>query len=177
MRRWNEIVPLFIERFFYGRMDKMSIEKVRNYLKQFNKDNDIQEMDESTATVELAAIALGTEEARIAKSLSFYNGDGAMVIVVAGDAKIDNRKFKDYFGFKAKMLSPDDTEKFTGHVIGGVCPFALSQNVKVYLDESMKRFETMFPACGSGNSAIELTISELEETSKCNTWVNVCKGW
>ena len=177
MRRWNEIVPLFIERFFYGRMDKMSIEKVRNYLKQFNKDNDIQEMDESTATVELAAIALGTEEARIAKSLSFYNGDGAMVIVVAGDAKIDNRKFKNYFGFKAKMLSPDDTEKFTGHVIGGVCPFALSENVKVYLDESMKRFETMFPACGSGNSAIELTISELEETSKCNTWVNVCKGW
>ena len=155
----------------------MSIEKVRNYLKQFNKDNDIQEMDESTATVELAAIALGTEEARIAKSLSFYNGDGAMVIVVAGDAKIDNRRFKDYFGFKAKMLSPDDTEKFTGHVIGGVCPFALSENVKVYLDESMKRFETMFPACGSGNSAIELTISELEETSKCNTWVNVCKGW
>lgn len=155
----------------------MSIEKVRNYLKQFNKDNDIQEMDESTATVELAAIALGTEEARIAKSLSFYNGDGAMVIVVAGDAKIDNRKFKDYFGFKAKMLSPDDTEKFTGHVIGGVCPFALSQNVKVYLDESMKRFETMFPACGSGNSAIELTISELEETSKCNAWIDVCKNW
>ena len=155
----------------------MSIEKVRNYLKQFNKDNDIKEMDESTATVELAANALGTEEARIAKSLSFYNGDGAMVIVVAGDAKIDNRKFKDYFGFKAKMLSPDDTERFTGHIIGGVCPFALSENVKVYLDESMKRFETMFPACGSGNSAIELTISELEETSKCNTWVNVCKGW
>lgn len=155
----------------------MSIEKVRNYLKQFNKDNDIQEMDESTATVELAAIALGTEEARIAKSLSFYNGDGAMVIVVAGDAKIDNRKFKNYFGFKAKMLSPDDTEKFTGHVIGGVCPFALSENVKIYLDESMKRFETMFPACGSGNSAIELTISELEETSKCNAWIDVCKNW
>ena len=155
----------------------MSIEKVRNYLKQFNKDNDIQEMDESTATVELAANALGTEEARIAKSLSFYNGDGAMVIVVAGDAKIDNRKFKDYFGFKAKMLSPDDTEKFTGHVIGGVCPFALSENVKVYLDESMKIFETMFPACGSSNSAIELTISELEEISKSNTWINVCKNW
>ena len=125
----------------------------------------------------MAAIALGTEEARIAKSLSFYNGDGAMVIVVAGDAKIDNRKFKDYFGFKAKMLSPDDTEKFTGHVIGGVCPFALSENVKVYLDESMKRFETMFPACGSSNSAIELTISELEEISKSNTWINVCKNW
>ena len=93
------------------------------------------------------------------------------------DINVDNRKFKDYFGFKAKMLSPDDTEKFTGHVIGGVCPFALSENVKVYLDESMKRFETMFPACGSGNSAIELTISELEETSKCNTWIDVCKGW
>lgn len=155
----------------------MSIEKVRKYLKQFNKDKDIQEMDESTATVELAANALGTEEARIAKSLSFYDDDSAMVIVVAGDAKIDNRKFKDYFGFKARMLSPDDTEKFTGHAIGGVCPFALPQNVKVYLDESMKRFKTMFPACGSGNSAIELTLSELEETSKSITWINVCKNW
>ncbi|HHZ03027.1 MAG TPA: YbaK/EbsC family protein [Tissierellia bacterium] len=156
----------------------MSIEKVREYLKQFNKDNKIQELNESTATVELAAKALGTEEARIAKSLSFYNnGDGAMVIVVAGDAKIDNRKFKDYFGFKAKMLSPEDTVKYTGHAIGGVCPFALPENVKVYLDESMKRFETMFPACGSSNSAIELTLEELEETSKSNTWIDVCKGW
>ncbi len=156
----------------------MSIEKVREYLKQFNKDNKIQELNESTATVELAAKALGTEEARIAKSLSFYNnGDGAMVIVVAGDAKIDNRKFKNYFGFKAKMLSPEDTVKYTGHAIGGVCPFALPENVKVYLDESMKRFETMFPACGSSNSAIELTLEELEETSKSNTWIDVCKGW
>ena len=155
----------------------MSIEKVREYLKQFNKDNDILEMGESTATVELAANALGTEEARIAKSLSFYNGDGAMVIVVAGDAKIDNRKFKDYFGFKARMLSPEDTVKFTGHVIGGVCPFALPETVKVYLDESMKRFKTMFPACGTGNSAIELTLEELEETSKSNAWIDVCKNW
>ena len=155
----------------------MSIEKVREYLKQFNKDNDIKELDESTATVELAARALGTEEARIAKSLSFYKGDGAMVIVVAGDAKIDNRKFKDYFGFKAKMLSPEDTEKFTGHQVGGVCPFALPENVKVYLDVSMKRFETMFPACGSGNSAIELTLEELEKTSGSNTWIDVCKNW
>lgn len=153
----------------------MSIEKVRKYLKQFNKDNDIQEMEESTATVKLAALALDTEEARIAKSLSFYDNDSAMVIVVAGDAKIDNRKFKDYFGFKARMLVPEDTEKFTGHAIGGVCPFALPDNVKVYLDESMKRFETMFPACGSGNSAIELTLEELEQTSKSNTWINVCK--
>ncbi len=155
----------------------MSIEKVRKYLKQFNKDNDIQEMDESTATVELAALALGTEEARIAKSLSFYDNGSAMVIVVAGDAKIDNRKFKDYFGYKAKMLTPDDTEKFTGHAIGGVCPFALPDNVKVYLDESMRRFETMFPACGSSNSAIELTLDELEETSKSNIWIDVCKNW
>ena len=155
----------------------MSVEKVREYLKQFNKENDIKEMDESTATVELAALALDTEEARIAKSLSFYNGDGAMVIVVAGDAKIDNRKFKDYFGFKARMLSPEDTKKFTGHEVGGVCPFALPDNVKVYLDVSMKRFETMFPACGSGNSAIELTLDELEETPKSNTWIDVCKNW
>jgi len=156
---------------------KMSIEKVREYLKQFNKDNDILEMDESTATVELAANALGTEQARIAKSLSFYNGEVAMVIVVAGDAKIDNRKFKDFFGFKAKMLSPEDTVKFTGHAIGGVCPFALQENVKVYLDESMKRFKTMFPACGTGNSAIELTLDELEETSKSSEWIDVCKNW
>ena len=155
----------------------MSVEKVREYLKQFNKENDIKEMDESTATVELAALALDTEEARIAKSLSFYNGDVAMVIVVAGDAKIDNRKFKDYFGFKARMLSPEDTKKFTGHEVGGVCPFALPDNVKVYLDVSMKRFETMFPACGSSNSAIELTLDELEETSKSNTWIDVCKNW
>ena len=153
----------------------MSIEKVREYLKQFNKDKDILEMDESTATVELAANVLGTEEARIAKSLSFYNGDGAMVIVVAGDAKIDNRKFKDFFGFKAKMLSPEDTVKFTGHAIGGVCPFALEENVKVYLDESMKRFKTMFPACGTGNSAIELTLDELEETSGSSEWIDVSK--
>jgi prolyl-tRNA editing enzyme YbaK/EbsC (Cys-tRNA(Pro) deacylase) len=155
----------------------MSIERVREYLKQFNKENDIQEMDESTATVELAALALGTEEARIAKSLSFYDGDSAMVIVVAGDAKIDNRKFKDQFGFKARMLSPEDTERFTGHAIGGVCPFALPKGVKVYLDESMKRFQTMFPACGTGNSAIELTLDELEETSQSDTWIDVCKNW
>ncbi|NLJ58348.1 MAG: YbaK/EbsC family protein [Tissierellia bacterium] len=155
----------------------MSIEKVRKYLKQFNKDNKILEMDESTATVELAAKALGTEEARIAKSLTFYNEDDAMVIVVAGDAKIDNRKFKDYFGFKARMLKAEDTVKYTGHAIGGVCPFALPESVKVFLDESMKRFKTMFPACGSSNSAIELTLEELEETSGSSTWIDVCKGW
>ena len=155
----------------------MSVDKVREYLKQFGKDRDILEMKKSTATVELAAIALGTEEARIAKSLSFYYGEGAMVIVVAGDAKIDNKKYKEKFGFKAKMLAPEDTVNFTGHAIGGVCPFALPDNVTVYLDISMKRFETMFPACGSGNSAIELTLDELERISGSKEWVDVCKNW
>lgn len=155
----------------------MSVENVRNYLKQYGKDEDILIMDESTATVELAARTLGTEEARIAKSLSFYNGDDAMIIVVAGDAKIDNKKFKEKFGFKARMLAHEDTVSYTGHAIGGVCPFALPSNVIVYLDDSMKRFKTMFPACGSGNSAIELTLDELEKTSKCKEWIDVCKNW
>lgn len=155
----------------------MSIENVRDYLKQYGKDKDILEMDESTATVELAAKALGTEEARIAKSLSFYNNDEAMIVVVAGDAKVDNKKFKETFGFKARMLSPEDTVKFTGHAIGGVCPFALPDNVTVYLDNSMKRFETMFPACGSSNSAIELTLDELEKISMGKQWIDVCKSW
>lgn len=154
----------------------MSIEKVREYLKQFNKDKSILEMNESTATVELAAIALDTEQARIAKSLSFYDRDSAMVIVVAGDAKIDNKKFKEEFGFKAKMLSLDDAVKFTGHAVGGVCPFALPDNVRVFLDESMKRFKTMFPACGSSNSAIELTLEELDKFSKNEKWIDVCKN-
>lgn len=155
----------------------MSVEIVREYLKQFNKDKDILEMDESTATVELAARTLGTEEARIAKSLTFYNGEEAMVIVVAGDAKIDNKKFKEQFGFKAKMLAHEDTVKYTGHAVGGVCPFALPESVEVYLDDSMKRFETMFPACGSSNSAIELTLNDLEKISKCKMWIDVCKNW
>ncbi|HAE92481.1 MAG TPA: EBSC protein [Tissierella sp.] len=155
----------------------MAIEKVKDYLKQFNKVEDILELEKSTATVQLAAISLGTEEARIAKSLSFYDGDGAMVIVVAGDAKVDNKKFKNEFNFKPRMLTPEDTISFTGHEIGGVCPFALPENVKVYLDNSMKRFTTMFPACGSSNSAIELTLDELEKISKSSKWVDVCKGW
>ena len=155
----------------------MAIERVREYLKKFGKDTDILVMDESTATVELAAQALGTEEARIAKSLSFYNNDNAMLVVVAGDAKVDNKKFKDKFGFKARMLAPEDTVKYIGHAIGGVCPFALPDNVEVYLDESMKRFETMFPACGSSDSAIELTLDELEKTSNYKEWVDVCKNW
>ncbi|WP_406241747.1 YbaK/EbsC family protein [Tissierella carlieri] len=155
----------------------MSIEKVKEYLKQFNKDKDVLEMEQSTATVQLAAIALGTEEARIAKSLSFYDGDGAMIVVVAGDAKVDNKKFKSEFNFKPKMLSPEDTVSFTGHEVGGVCPFALPDNVKVYLDDSMRRFPTMFPACGSSNSAIELNLDELERISKSCKWIDVCKDW
>ncbi|MEL7648542.1 MAG: YbaK/EbsC family protein [Sedimentibacter sp.] len=155
----------------------MSVETVREYLKQFGKDDSILEMDQSTATVELAAMALGTEEARIAKSLTFYNGKDAMVIVVAGDAKIDNKKFKEEFGFKAKMLATEDTVKFTGHAVGGVCPFALPGSVDVYLDDSMKRFKTMFPACGSSNSAIELTLDELEKISGSKKWIDVCKNW
>ncbi len=155
----------------------MSIEKVKEYLKQYNRENDILEMESSTATVELAAEALGTKPARIAKSLSFQDGDSAMIIVVAGDAKIDNKKFKNEFNFKAKMLSPEDAIKFTGHAVGGVCPFALPNDVKVFLDESMKRFETMFPACGSSNSAIEVTLGELEEYSNCIKWIDVCKNW
>lgn len=155
----------------------MSIERVKEYLKQFNKAQDVLEMEQSTATVQLAAIALGTEEAKIAKSLSFYDGDGAMIIVVAGDAKVDNKKFKNEFNFKPRMLVPEDTVNFTGHEIGGVCPFALPENVKVYLDISMKRFTTMFPACGSSNSAIELNLDELEIISKSCKWVDVCKDW
>ncbi len=155
----------------------MSIERVKEYLKQFNKAQDVLEMEQSTATVQLAAIALGTEEARIAKSLSFYDGDGAMIIVVAGDAKVDNKKFKNEFNFKPRMLAPEDTVRLTGHEIGGVCPFALPEKAKVYLDISMKRFTTMFPACGSSNSAIELTLDELEKISKSCKWVDVCKGW
>jgi prolyl-tRNA editing enzyme YbaK/EbsC (Cys-tRNA(Pro) deacylase) len=153
----------------------LSIEKVRNYLKQFSKDKDILEMEQSTATVQLAALALDTEEARIAKSLSFYDNDSAMIVVVAGDAKIDNKKFKQEFGFKAKMLSSEDAVKYTGHAVGGVCPFALPENVKVFLDDSMKRFKTMFPACGSSNSAIELTLEELDKLSNNKKWVDVCK--
>ncbi|MDF2678064.1 MAG: putative regulatory protein [Bacillota bacterium] len=156
----------------------MSIENVRNYLKKFNRDKDILEMEESTATVELAAQALKTEEARIAKSLSFkYDDDCAMIVVIAGDAKIDNKKFKEEFGFKAKMLSPEDAYAYTGHAVGGVCPFALPEKVKVFLDDSMKRFNTIFPACGSSNSAIEVTLEELNEYSRNQKWVDICKNW
>ena len=154
----------------------MSIEKVRNYLKEYGRDGDIMEFEVSSATVELAAIAVGVEGARIAKSLSFSDKQGGgFVVVVAGDARIDNKKFKATFGMKASMLSHEEAQEITGHAVGGVCPFALPENVPAYLDVSMKRFETVFPAAGSSNSAIELTCDELEQLSKCKGWVDVCK--
>jgi len=155
----------------------MSIEKVRAYFTRWNKDKDIIEMGISTATVELAAAALGVIPARIAKSISLKNGmdnSSAVMVITAGDMKLDNRKFKDHFNFKPKMLNSEEVIQYTGHAIGGVCPFALPQGVEVYLDNSMKRFETIFPACGSGNSAIELSPLELEEYSQNKGWVDVC---
>ena len=155
----------------------MAIDKVKEYFKQYNMENRIQEFDVSSATVELAAEALGCEGKRIAKTLSFLVDDKAILIVAAGDAKIDNPKYKQAFSCKAKMLSYEQVEEMIGHAVGGVCPFAIDENVIVYLDESLKRFETVFPACGSSNSAIELTISELEKHSGATGWIDVCKDW
>lgn len=153
----------------------MAIEKVKEYFKKFDMENRILEFDVSSATVELAAKALGVEGKRIAKSMSFKVGDSAVLVVAAGDAKVDNRKFKDFFNAKAKMLSPEEVIEFIGHAVGGVCPFAVNEGVKTYLDESLKRFETVYPACGSSNSAIELTLEELEKYSDYVQWVDVCK--
>ena len=154
----------------------MSIEEVRSYLRQWNKYKDVIEFNVSTATVELAASALGVIPARIAKSISLRGaGNNAIIVVAAGDVKLDNQKFRSSFNFKARMLNPEEALEYTGHAIGGVCPFALKPQVEVYLDESMKRFSTVFPACGSSNSCIELTLVELEEYSQCKAWVDVCK--
>ena len=157
----------------------MSITKVREYLNQFAADERIIEFATSSATVELAAQAAGCEPARIAKTLSFKLHDESVILIVtAGDAKVDNAKYKHFFGCKAKMLSADEVEPLIGHAIGGVCPFGINAGVKVYLDESLKRFQTFFPACGSHNSAIELTPEELEKFSaSCQGWVDLCKGW
>ncbi len=153
----------------------MTITKVKEYFKQFNLDNRIQEFTVSSATVELAAKALNCEPCRIAKSLSFLVNNSAILIITAGDARVDNKKFKEYFQTKAKMLTPEEVKNLIGHEIGGVCPFAINNNVKVYLDTSLKRFTTIFPACGSSNSAIELTIEELEKYSNFTQWLDVCK--
>ena len=153
----------------------MSIERARAYLAEKGVADRIRELDHSSATVELAAEALGVEPARIAKTLSFMLHETPILIVAAGDAKIDNHKYKSFFGVKAKMLTPEEAETLIGHAVGGVCPFGVPENVKIYLDRSLTRFETVFPACGSSNSAIELTIPELEELSAMVEWVDVCK--
>lgn len=155
----------------------MSIEKVREFFRPLGRDGDILEFPVSSATVELAAQAVGVIPARIAKTLSFLVEERCVLIVTAGDAKIDNAKYKDMFHTKAKMLSPEQVVLFTGHAVGGVCPFANPDGVKTYLDVSLKRFDTVFPAAGSGNSAIRLTCEELAEYSHSLGWVDVCKAW
>jgi len=153
----------------------MSIERVREYLKNWNLDTRIQEFVVSSATVELAAQALNCEPQRIAKTLSFQVDGKGILILAAGDSKIDNQKYKARFGTKAKMLTPEQVNEWIGHEIGGVCPFDVKEGVCIYLDESLKRFETVFPAAGSGSSAVELTIPELEMCSGYREWINVCK--
>ena len=155
----------------------MAIEKVREYFKQFGMDGRILEFEVSSATVELAAQAVGVEAARITKTLAFKEGDSCILIGVAGDAKVDNKKFKAEFGYKAKMLSPEETLALTGHAVGGVCSFGVPENVRSFVDVSLKRFETVFPACGSSNSAIELTCDDIFTLTKSEKWVDVCKDW
>ena len=155
----------------------MSIERVRAYLATKGMAERIQEFNVSSATVELAAQALGVEGKRIAKTLSFKLGDRVLLVVAAGDAKVDNSRYKAAFGGKAKMLTAEEAVTLVGHAVGGVCPFAVNDGVEVYLDESLRRFETVYPAAGSANSAIEMTCQELEELSGAKSWVNVCKAW
>jgi len=155
---------------------KMSVESVKKYLAEFGFEDRVREFDASSATVELAALALGTEEARIAKTISLSKKDGGCILIVcAGDYKIDNRSFKDKFGFKAAMLSFDDALSMTGHAVGGVCPFALPEGVEVYLDNSLRRFETVFPAAGSSSSAVELSCDELFRAARAVSWETLCK--
>ena len=155
----------------------MSIEQVRAYFEELGVAGRIREFSVSSATVDLAAQALGCEPCRIAKTLSFLVHDAPILIVAAGDAKVDNARYKARFAAKAKMLTPEQVVELIGHAVGGVCPFATKQGVRVYLDESLKRFETVFPACGSSNSAIELTIPELARYASTDEWVDVCKAW
>jgi prolyl-tRNA editing enzyme YbaK/EbsC (Cys-tRNA(Pro) deacylase) len=155
----------------------MSIEQVRTYFEELGIAERIREFPVSSATVDLAAQALGCEPCRIAKTLSFLVHDAPILIVAAGDAKVDNARYKARFAAKAKMLTPEQVVELIGHAVGGVCPFATKQGVRVYLDESLKRFETVFPACGSSNSAIELTIPELARYASTDEWVDVCKAW
>lgn len=154
----------------------MAIEQVRDFFKQYGMEDKIQEFEVSSATVALAAKALRCEESRIAKTLSFMGQDGPILIVTAGDMKIDNRKYKAQFGIKAKMLTPEEVLSLTGHPVGGVCPFAVKDGATVYLDQSLRRFDLVYPACGSANSVIGLTISQLEQYANSAGWIDVCKG-
>ncbi|MDO5028715.1 MAG: YbaK/EbsC family protein [Bacillota bacterium] len=153
------------------------MEKVRKYFAGFGLEDRIKTFDQSSATVDLAAQALGVQPCRIAKTLSFILGDQAILVVTAGDGKIDNQKFKTQFGRRAKMIKADQVEDLVGFKVGGVCPFGVKEGVKVYLDQSLKRFDTVFPAAGSSSSAIELSLEELEKYSNYEDWVDVCKAW
>jgi prolyl-tRNA editing enzyme YbaK/EbsC (Cys-tRNA(Pro) deacylase) len=155
----------------------MTIDKLKKYFAQYNLQDRIKEFAVSSATVELAAIALNCDAKRIAKTLSFVGNPKPILIVAAGDARIDNSKFKSQFGFKAKFLTPEEVTLKIGYTIGGVCPFLLDANIDVYLDKSLERFTTVFPACGSSNSAIELTLEELQTHSNFTSWIDVCKDW
>jgi len=155
----------------------VAIEEVREYFRRFGREKDILEFDISSATVELASRALDIEPARIAKTLSFRDNGGALLVVAAGDAKVDSSKFKVEFGFKARMLKAEEVLEYTGHAVGGVCPFGLKADLPVYLDISLQRFESVYPACGSGSSAIQLSLPELAELSASRRWVDVCKNW
>ncbi len=153
----------------------MSVETVRAYFRRFGMEDRVLEFESSSATVELAAQAVGVEPARIAKTLSFRKGEGCILVLAAGDARIDNRRFRDVFGMKAKMPSPEEVPALVGHPVGGVCPFAVREGVPVYLDESLRRFETVYPAAGSANSAVRLTPEELYRFSNAAAWVDVCR--
>ena len=153
----------------------MGMETARAWLAARGLEERIREFSVSSATVELAAQALGVEPGRIAKTLSFYDGESALLVLAAGDAKIDNRKFKEQFGFKARMLSPEDALRFTGHAVGGICPFGLAEPLRVWLDRSLRRYDMVYPACGTGSSAVALTCEELEKASEAAGWVDVTK--
>ena len=154
----------------------MAFEKAKEHLARFGLSDRIRELSQSSATVELAAQALGCEPARIAKSLTFLVGGEPVMVVTAGDMKVDNAKYKAEFGTKAKMLTPAEVDELIGHSVGGVCPFGINSGVRVFLDESLKRFDRVFPACGSGNTAVELTVDELEKCSGSEKWIDVCKN-
>lgn len=155
----------------------MAIEYAKQHLKHWNLDSQVLEFESSSATVLEAAQALNTEPKRIAKTLAFRYNDQTLLVVAAGDARVDNAKFKNTFNLKARMLSPDETLENVGHAVGGVCPFGVKEGCVVTLDVSMKRFESVFPACGSSNSAIHMDLETLEKTSQSTQWVDVCKDW